>query len=530
MKENNKENELAAVANNNEERSPSERNNALKSISPNRSQTLVGKLNFLQNDNIDEHFAQIHKTQQVMQQLLGGLESDTRQVALDLSQLCDRLKNNNQYLNKLLQKIAENSGETYETGEDKKEFIAILEKIDKMSKDSDFFGEQKYSFVQNEILGLKRVIEADFKELINSKLTQVMESVEKVSLTLSTKESSIQSEVQRIIQSEFRRLNIPELERLEGTIISRLKNEINLNGVSQDISELSQQVQHESEGVKNLLKDVNSPSTISKEALSEIRKIVLENNSKELVIEELAKINETNLGSKEVFAKLLELLEAKEHEKVLAELAAIKRNIEQVNQTNSAEAIEQALRKINGQVYSDDVKSEDQKGNNRDSVNQGDLESTVQLRDETIRELTNKIESQSKAIQNFVEMRNLVDDKKELESKIEKLKANYDALCKTYEQKFNILQLLQFDFQELAANVRETTSSSPEMRLHRLNKVHKLHASKMNEIQNFRTKEFNFGYKRVLSTPMKPNHPLYQSLIDIVDDTIASNNSDLDES
>lgn len=81
--------------------------NSLKPVSPNKSNaSYTGKLSFLQNDNIDAHFSHIHNTQDEIQVQLQRLETQTAQTSLDLGHLVDRLKNNNLYLNKLLEGIS----------------------------------------------------------------------------------------------------------------------------------------------------------------------------------------------------------------------------------------------------------------------------------------------------------------------------------------------------------------------------------------------------------------------------------------
>lgn len=98
------------------EYSPSHPKRALKPVSPNKNNGLVGKLSFLQSDHIDEHFDYIHGSQEEMKQQLYLLEVQTKQTNVDLEQLFDRLKNNNQNLNKLLSSIAEYSKEVTTEG------------------------------------------------------------------------------------------------------------------------------------------------------------------------------------------------------------------------------------------------------------------------------------------------------------------------------------------------------------------------------------------------------------------------------
>lgn len=108
---------------------------ALKPLSPSKyNNNTVGKLNFLQNDNLDDHFDCIHGSHEEMKQQLAQIEAQTKQTNDDLEQLFDRLKNNNQHLNKLLESIAQYSEEvTTEGNATKSDVTKILEKLGDLS-------------------------------------------------------------------------------------------------------------------------------------------------------------------------------------------------------------------------------------------------------------------------------------------------------------------------------------------------------------------------------------------------------------
>lgn len=109
--------------------SPSAHKVALKPISPNKGpNSYVGKLNFLQGDNIDNHFNNIHHSHQQLHQQLHNLEAQTTQTGIDLGQLCDRLKNNNQYLTQLLENITNYSNEVITEGNATKNDISSITK------------------------------------------------------------------------------------------------------------------------------------------------------------------------------------------------------------------------------------------------------------------------------------------------------------------------------------------------------------------------------------------------------------------
>lgn len=115
--------------------SPSDPKRALKPISPSKyNSNSVGKLNFLQNDNLDDHFECIHGSHEEIKLLLALIEVQTKQTNDDLDQLFDRLKSNNQNLNKLLESIAAYSEEvTTEGNATKSDVSKILERLNDLN-------------------------------------------------------------------------------------------------------------------------------------------------------------------------------------------------------------------------------------------------------------------------------------------------------------------------------------------------------------------------------------------------------------
>lgn len=67
-------------------------NQMLKPISPNKEKNQIGKLNFLETDNLDEHFELVYTTQEEIRQRLYNIELTSKQTSVDLGQLFDRLK------------------------------------------------------------------------------------------------------------------------------------------------------------------------------------------------------------------------------------------------------------------------------------------------------------------------------------------------------------------------------------------------------------------------------------------------------
>lgn len=104
----------------------------LKLISPNK---LKGKLTFLESDNLDEHFNLLHTTHEEIQQQLYNIELNSKQTNVDLEQLFDRLKNNNEHLNKLLSSVVTYSHEVMTEGNaTKADMNKIIQRLDRLSE------------------------------------------------------------------------------------------------------------------------------------------------------------------------------------------------------------------------------------------------------------------------------------------------------------------------------------------------------------------------------------------------------------
>lgn len=110
-------------------------NQALRPISPNKENNQIGKLNFLETDNLDEHFELVHVTQEEIRQRLHNIELTSKQTSVDLGQLFDRLKNNNENLNKLLRNVVSYSEEVMTEGNaTKADMEKILTRLDKLNE------------------------------------------------------------------------------------------------------------------------------------------------------------------------------------------------------------------------------------------------------------------------------------------------------------------------------------------------------------------------------------------------------------
>lgn len=149
--------------------SPTPSKRTLRPISPNKQNNGgIGKLSFLQSDNIDDHFEYIHNSNEEIKQSLYDLESNTKQTSLDLGQLIDRSKNNNQNLNRVLESIAKYSEEvTTEGNATKFDVTRILEKLEALSNQDS----------SEELRLLRESIETNAKENQWTEISTLLKSI-----------------------------------------------------------------------------------------------------------------------------------------------------------------------------------------------------------------------------------------------------------------------------------------------------------------------------------------------------------------
>lgn len=176
----------------------------------------MGKLSFLQNDNIDAHFSHIHSTQEELQATLQKLEVQTAQTALDLGQLVDRLKNNNLYLNKLLEGISAKDDENSDTIR-RSDLEEILKKIeDTQGSQGTYNGSsEKFEELVEEIL---RAFQQRSGDLIKS----VEDSKVKITSQFSQMHKDLESTITKSFQAEQERL-VSEQQKLSGLTSSLSK-------------------------------------------------------------------------------------------------------------------------------------------------------------------------------------------------------------------------------------------------------------------------------------------------------------------
>ncbi|ODV78897.1 uncharacterized protein CANTADRAFT_6102 [Suhomyces tanzawaensis NRRL Y-17324] len=216
------------------------RDQPLKPISPNKP----GRLNFLQNDNIDEHFSQLHNAQHLIQQQLYNLEVQTKQTSLDVGQISDRLKNNNQHLNKLLQNIANYSEEVITEGNATKQDITnILEKLaefsDELKKCSRLLDNVSRESSESVKQSLQEVLQG-VKSSNNNEVSQQVQQLHSMVSELKSKELvQVSDEINQIKKSVTSNEDITDIKKVLTRVLQKDESLVlaKLNEIEQHLPE-----------------------------------------------------------------------------------------------------------------------------------------------------------------------------------------------------------------------------------------------------------------------------------------------------
>lgn len=255
------------------ENSPSDTRRALKPISPSKYNTnSVGKLNFLQNDNLDDHFECIHGSHEEIKLLLALIEVHTKQTNDDLEQLFDRLKSNNQNLNKVLESIAAYSEEvTTEGNATKSDVSKILERLNDLnaSKLELLISKLLEASSDESMKEIKTLIsnsqadpeDANIEVLL--KLNNVERALNKIS------ESSSKDIEKHVGSTNAEMLNeltkVSELLRRSGDsqkstidVLTKKFDMLNPGGANEEIARLQKLVEEQNASIRSLQDDIRS--------------------------------------------------------------------------------------------------------------------------------------------------------------------------------------------------------------------------------------------------------------------------------
>ncbi|KAK6458335.1 uncharacterized protein RJT20DRAFT_30895 [Scheffersomyces xylosifermentans] len=489
----------------------------LKPISPNKNAggNGVGKLNFLQSDNIDEHFEQIHSAQVVLSQQLYNLEVQTKQTNVDLGQLFDRSKNNNQHLNRLLENIANYSEEVITEGNATKQDIReITTKLDSLRD------------IQNS--KILHSLESSLHEIKTRDSRSNSEAPEESEQLVKKFTTSVKGEVSDIVSK------IDGVEKL-------LKDTIATSHANPEVEAIEALL----EDVKASLKEVLEAKTVDSKKLDEVLDAhSVTTRSVEDKIETLhGKVIETITSN--VNSKLT--AQSEEHKKKYAELkeqlSSIRNNLPESDlarqiidpivaelksvslDSKSVSLLESILNRMG------DKKSENDYNDAFYNEVRTGLSEIVRLSEEKngkLDDLAKRLESKEALIKEGSSLNSLSEQKTELEKTILTLESNYNAMTIAYEKKYNDFKKLQEDYLQLASNIATISTNSPTDRPSKLAKIRQLHESNLSEIQGNSRTTTNHS-KRVMSTPLLISGQRQLNTIEpVLEQSETTNNSDDD--
>ncbi|EGW30282.1 uncharacterized protein SPAPADRAFT_52382 [Spathaspora passalidarum NRRL Y-27907] len=136
--------------------------NALKQLSINKQKS----------PTLDDHLDLIHTTQEEIQAQLHNIEVQSTQTSVDLAQLFDRSKNNNQNLNRLLENVVAYSKEVMTEGNaTKADMNRIFDKLEQL----ETVGKEETGEVANMVKGLLEALNKQYKEVGGNTVREVKE-------------------------------------------------------------------------------------------------------------------------------------------------------------------------------------------------------------------------------------------------------------------------------------------------------------------------------------------------------------------
>lgn len=495
-----------------DEYSPSTKR-VLKPISPNKAaNSHVGRLSFLQNDTIDDHFEHLHSSQHDIQQLLLILEAQTKQTGMELGQLVDRLKNNNAHLNKLLQSIAAYSEEVVTEGNATKNDITnIVARLDAFNRhleslnaknstsDADAFRSLEKGLLDlsrqlGDILNKSRLYNESIRDdiLQNSRASKSDDLKSILSAELSTA-AVVQNKLHGEVLAQLESLKphmtegilskedlIAELERARSVTS---QEHIKLMDVLQSAHEANELSRIADIIARNHSQVLEKHNDASKE-FSTIKERLPSDSIRQIVDPIIAELKAVSLDQKSL--RLLEdilsilgnerrshELEQQFQEKSISHLRNIDEKVDLGHQ--------ELLAKLNSNIQHNSTDGTDELGLLRTQI-------ANQLM--IINDLKHYYEDQERSGQ--------------LESKVNILEKRYESLCNAYQQKFDEFQDLERKFAQLNSNLSDegtmsiSSDTNPALKM---TKIRKLHSYKMGELEESGRVEIQ--KKRILSTPLQ---------------------------
>lgn len=561
MASDNKENIVVAtkdVGNSIVEDSPLLLKNALKPISASKNNaTNLGKLNFLQSDNFDQHFDHIHDVQGQIQQQLYIIEHQTKQTGADVGQLVDRLKNNNSNLNKLLEQIANYSDEVITEGNATKHDIsnitAILnefnEKLDNFTCDDT--SEKNINEINNKLSNLIKMInKQDNKPDLITLQLNFEKSLDKIRVIDSKFDNFTKEALKGIISEEV----LTEMQNMKTLLVRTISDNTNddlkqfFNSQNSKLLEYfdDRQAKQElllSKETDKVLKTVAEHSSkIESRSIEQLKEIldclrdtqslignqdVAKESTARDILDRISKIDDFEKtiiieNQQKILASLQVLQSSIPTDSIVNRIVdPIVRELDSVSlDTKSQRLLEDILDllKKQGNQYSSD---QDHKidtnvlvkqlldssidSTKRNTEFQSNLNSTlknisaniIEMKDKRILELEACLNHNKNILVISMDYNELKNQKLELEGKIKMLQEQYSQMQIEYKTKYEDLVKLTTQYEEFLqkSNSSETVAQEGI----NLKKVRKLHVHKMQDLQCNPIKD---GSKRIVSSPI----------------------------
>lgn len=436
---------------------------ALKPISPNRAG--VGKLSFLHSDNLDEHLSTIHHTHKDIQDQLYNIEVQTKQTNVDLDQLFDRLKNNNENLNRVLENISNYSKEVITEGNaTKKDINNIFTRFDRIDRER-LTSEVLNSLLTKETEVIKKSISnipttKDIANVVNSRTTDQKSLADQLD-KLSTKFDFTKSDI------------VANLDIQSGTI----------QDISEAVATLTKSIaeQKNSDLEFKLLQALNLilPKLIAIEDL--VRKEKGTSDSAKAVekndIIELSKNIKALADSRSDINHRKEIVEP-----IIDEFKSLKLD------DKSTLLLEGIFQKLENYKTGDD--------NSVNLLNQ--LLRQLKEKDSQIEALEGRVNTLNAILLEISQRISLQDSIQTLQSKHDVIESKYKMLCNQYQEKYDELVRMQNDFQLL----KKTLDADYFKKIANVKDLHFEQMSKLQSSLDLPKKTASSLSKRIVSTPI----------------------------
>lgn len=420
----------------------------------------ISKVEHKEDDNLDS--IQSIKFRELLFLKLSDIELQTKQTGLDLGQLFEKLKNNNQYLNKLLESLSNYSREVITDGNATKADVMKL-------------------------LKLLEVLKVDF-DRIETKQDESVASIERLNEALSARPNSMDTSsndkrLEMISNTNNLCQLLPQMKVQNDEIYSSSKTVI-------DKLELFD-IKNGLETYRNAVEDVMSKGTegiVSPlySTLNSLKEDVRKLQATIQLASFAQPIDEGSLFSSESSDTVLALNDIKDDLKKL--------QIETTEQNNDIlMELASATMQNNDRKHSDPSLSK--------------LEASLNATQNNLTGLLLNFESQASKLSTVFDTLSKKKEADHLETKVINLEQKYQKLCDAYEAKYEELKKMRYEFVELSKASKEAfcaENQAGEASIDcskRLFNVRKFHESNLNLIQVDRQAN-NIKEKRVVSTPL----------------------------